>query len=571
MMWLQKEQALKQIGFSYVLRVNSWLYKGKSNAWRPAPKCVIRVSTLLGRLCSICAMKKFVIDGKSITVNSLFSMVHETGKFELSAESKAEIKKSRDYIEGRIQKGEVMYGVNTGFGAFSSVRISDSQIEQLQKNLIRSHSVGVGEPFSKAQSKAMMILRANTLARGFSGIRVETVEKILEFLNNDLIPVIPQQGSVGASGDLAPLSHLALTLIGEGDLWSADGKSHNTDYKGVKPLELKAKEGLSLINGCQVMTAVGLLALYDSRMLLKIADISGATSLEGLRGSRRPFDPLIAATRPHMGEAPTAKNLLRVMGESSEIGDSHLHETTDHRVQDAYSLRCMPAVHGAAKMAVDYCVRVLETEANSATDNPLVFAEAGKILSCGNFHGMPVAHAMDFAAIAISSLASISHERISKFISTQMSELPPFLAPDGGLNSGHMIVQVASASLVSENKVLAHPASVDSMPTSAEKEDHVSMGTIAARKFAKVVENAQNVFAMEFLSSTQALDIILPLNPAAGVKVAYDTIRTEVPYAKVDRVFAKDVAKIKAMIVNGTIVKAVEAKVGELSLGEVNA
>jgi len=510
-------------------------------------------------------MKKFVIDGKSITLNSLYSMVHEAGTFELSAEAKTEIKKSRDYIEGRIQKGEVMYGVNTGFGAFSSVRISDSEVEQLQVNLIRSHSVGIGEPFTKEQSKAMMILRANTLARGFSGIRIETVEKILEFLNNDLIPVIPSQGSVGASGDLAPLSHLALALIGEGEIWGGDGKTIGTNLKNITPLRLKAKEGLSLINGCQVMTAVGMLALYDAKQLLKIADISGATSLEGLRGSRKPFDPLIAATRPHYGEAPTAKNLLRVMGESSEIGDSHLHETVDHRVQDAYSLRCMPAVHGAAKMALEYCERVLTTEANSATDNPLVFADAGKILSCGNFHGMPVAHAMDFAAIAVSSLASISHERISKFISTQMSELPPFLAPNGGLNSGHMIVQVASASLVSENKVLAHPASVDSMPTSAEKEDHVSMGTIAARKFAKVVENAQNVFAIEFLSATQALDMIAPLKPAAGVKVAFDTIRSEVPFAREDRIFAKDVAKIKAMIISGKIVKAVEAKIGELS------
>ncbi len=517
---------------------------------------MIRVSTLQSRLGNILPMKKFVIDGKSITLNSLYSMVYEAGTFELSADAKAEIKKSRDYIEGRIQKGEVMYGVNTGFGAFSSIRISDSQIEQLQVNLIRSHSVGIGEPFTKEQSKAMMILRANTLARGFSGIRLETVEKILEFLNNDLVPVIPSQGSVGASGDLAPLSHLALALIGEGEIWGGS-------YKNITPLVLKAKEGLSLINGCQVMTAVGMLALYDAKQLLKIADISGATSLEGLRGSRRPFDPLIAATRPHYGEAPTAKNLLRVMGEKSEISESHAEN--DPRVQDAYSLRCMPAVHGAAKMALEYCERVLTTEANSATDNPLVFAAAGKILSCGNFHGMPVAHAMDFAAIAVSSLASISHERISKFISTQMSELPPFLAPNGGLNSGHMIVQVASASLVSENKVLAHPASVDSMPTSAEKEDHVSMGTIAARKFAKVVENAQNVFAMEFLSATQALDMLAPLKPAEGVKVAFDTIRSEVPFAREDRIFAKDVAKIKAMIISGKIVKAVEAEIGELS------
>jgi histidine ammonia-lyase len=502
-------------------------------------------------------MKKFIIDGNSITLDLLHEMTTTPGHFELAPAASTKMRTSREYIESRISKGDVMYGVNTGFGAFSSVRISDSQIEQLQKNLIRSHSMGIGDPFTKEQSKAMMILRASTLARGHSGVRVAVVEKILEFLNNDLIPVIPQQGSVGASGDLAPLSHLALALIGEGDVWGGN-------LKGVTPLELKAKEGLSLINGCQVMTAVGMLALFEARDLLKIADISGAMSVEGLRGSRGPFDPLIASVRPHSGEAPTARNLLRVMKESSPISESHA--VNDPRVQDAYSLRCMPAVHGAAKMALKYAVSVLETEANSSTDNPLVFADDGKILSCGNFHGMPVAHAMDFAGIAVSSLASISHERISKFISTQMSDLAPFLAPDGGLNSGHMIVQVASASLVSENKVLAHPASVDSMPTSAEKEDHVSMGTIAARKFSQIVKNAQNVFAMEFLSATQALDLVAPLKPAGGVKVAFDHVRKKVPFAKVDRVFSRDVDAIRQMISDRSLLRAVETEVGALEI-----
>lgn len=500
-------------------------------------------------------MKKFILDGSSVTLNSLHEMVFFDGKFELSENAKIKIQSSRHYIESRIQNGEVMYGVNTGFGAFSSVRISDSEIEQLQKNLIRSHSMGIGEPFTKEQSKAMMILRANTLARGHSGVRVAVIEKIIEFLNQDVIPKIPQQGSVGASGDLAPLSHLALALIGEGEVWGGS-------LKQVQPLELKAKEGLSLINGCQVMTAVGLLALYEAHDLLKMADICGAMSIEGLRGSRGPFDPLIAATRPHAGEAPTARNLLKVMANKSEISESHA--VNDPRVQDAYSLRCMPAVHGAAKMAIGYAIQVLETEANSSTDNPLVFAEEGKILSCGNFHGMPVAHAMDFAAIAISSLASISHERISKFISTQMSELPPFLAPNGGLNSGHMIVQVASASLVSENKVLAHPASVDSMPTSAEKEDHVSMGTIAARKFSQIVKNAQYVFAMELLSATQALDMLLPLKPAEGVATAFEEVRNEVPFAKEDRIFSQDVEKLRKMIISGSLLKKVESKIGTL-------
>ena len=500
---------------------------------------------------------KFSLDGNSITIDSWFEMTFNNGTFELAPDARKKVQASRDYIETRIKNGEVMYGVNTGFGAFSSVRISDSDIEQLQKNLIRSHSMGIGESFSKVQSKAMMILRANTLARGHSGVRADVIEKILEFLNKDVIPIIPQQGSVGASGDLAPLSHLALALIGEGEVW---GGSLN----GIQPLELKAKEGLSLINGCQVMTAIGLLALHEAQDLLKIADITGAMSIEGLRGSRKPFDPLIAATRPHAGEAMTARNLMKVMAVQSEIGESHISD--DHRVQDAYSLRCMPAVHGAAKMAINYAVKVLETEANSSTDNPLVFASEGKILSCGNFHGMPVAHAMDFAAIAISSLASISHERISKFISAQMSELPPFLAPNGGLNSGHMIVQVASASLVSENKVLAHPASVDSMPTSAEKEDHVSMGTIAARKFLQIVKNAQYVLAMEFLSATQALDMLLPLKPAGGALTAYDEIRKTIPFAKEDRIFSKDVEKIKAMIVERSLLTKVESQIGALEI-----
>lgn len=503
-------------------------------------------------------MKKFVLNGQDIKLDVFHEMVSAQGAhFELAASARSEVEKSRQYIEGRIANKEVMYGVNTGFGAFSSVRISESEIEQLQKNLIRSHSMGIGEPFTREQSKGMMILRANTLARGHSGVRVAVIEKILEFLNAEVIPVIPSQGSVGASGDLAPLSHLALALIGEGEVWG-------NDYKNIKPLELKAKEGLSLINGCQVMTAVGLLALYEARDLVKLADICGAMSLEGLRGSRKPFDPLIAAARPHAGEAPTARNLMRVMAEKSEISESHA--VNDPRVQDAYSLRCMPAVHGSVKMALKYATQVLETEANSSTDNPLVFAEAGKILSCGNFHGMPVAHAMDFVSIAISSLASISHERISKFISTQMSELPPFLAPNGGLNSGHMIVQVASASLVSENKVLAHPASVDSMPTSAEKEDHVSMGTIAARQFVQIVKNAQNVLAMELLAATQALDMIAPLKPTAGVKAAFDVIRKKVPFAKEDRIFAKDVAQIREMILSRDIIHAVEKVIGELEV-----
>lgn len=507
------------------------------------------------------------ITGENITLENLYEVAHNPQiQAELSLGAKAEMQKSRNYIESRIAGGEVMYGVNTGFGAFSSVRISDSEIEQLQKNLIRSHSMGVGTPFTKTETRAMMVLRANALAKGHSGIRPVVVEKILEFLNHDIIPVVPSQGSVGASGDLAPLSHLALTIIGEGDAWGPSGQpvpvSQLLNEKGLKPLELKAKEGLSMINGCQVMTSIGLLSVWEARRLLWMTDLAGAMSLEGLRGSRKAFDPLISASRPHPGEAKTARNLLKLMGVTSPIGNSHI--SGDHRVQDAYSLRCMPAVHGAAKDALRYVVKVLETEANSSTDNPLVFADANKVLSCGNFHGMPVAHAMDFAGIALSSQASISECRISKMISTQMSELPAFLTSQGGLNSGHMIVQVAAASLVSENKVLAHPASVDSIPTSAEKEDHVSMGTIAARKFSQILRNAENVVAMEFLSAAQAIDLVAPLKPAAAVLAVHNHIREKVPFAVEDRVFSKDVEVIKAMMLSNELMKVVQNTVGEL-------
>ncbi|WII72286.1 histidine ammonia-lyase [Bdellovibrio sp. 22V] len=507
------------------------------------------------------------ITGENITLESLYEIAHNPKiKAVLSASGKAKMQQSRDYIEGRISSGEVMYGVNTGFGAFSSVRISDEQIEQLQRNLIRSHSMGVGAPFTKTETRAMMVLRANALAKGHSGIRPLVVEKILEFLNNDIIPVVPSQGSVGASGDLAPLSHLALAIIGEGEAWGADGKAVPVQKllqeKNIQALDLKAKEGLSMINGCQVMTSIGLLSVWEARRLLWMADLAGAMSLEGLRGTRKAFDPLISATRPHPGEAKTARNLMKLMGATSEIAESHA--VNDPRVQDAYSLRCMPAVHGAAKDALRYVVKVLETEANSSTDNPLVFAEANKVLSCGNFHGMPVAHAMDFAGIAISSQASISECRISKMISTQMSELPAFLTPNGGLNSGHMIVQVAAASLVSENKVLAHPASVDSIPTSAEKEDHVSMGTIAARKFAQILRNAENVVAMEMLSACQAMDLLAPLKPNAAVKAAFEHIRKTVPFAKEDRIFSKDVEAIKAMMNSNELINVVQNTVGEL-------
>ncbi|MEZ0391120.1 MAG: histidine ammonia-lyase [Pseudobdellovibrionaceae bacterium] len=508
------------------------------------------------------------LTGESVTIDHVRKVAFArpgTLRVELAPFSREKMTESRSYIEGRISKGEVMYGVNTGFGLFSNVRISDSEIEELQKNLIRSHSAGIGTPFTQEETRAILFLRANALARGHSGIRPAVVEKILEFLNQHITPVIPSQGSVGASGDLAPLSHLALALIGEGEAWDENGKSVDVQklltQKKIEPLLLQAKEGLSLINGCQVMTAVGMLGAFDARRFLWLTDLAGAMSLEALRGSRKAFDPLIAATRPHPGEAKTARNLLKLLGSTSEIAESH---EGCSRVQDAYSLRCMPAVHGAAKDSLGYVWKVLETEANSSTDNPLVFAKENKVLSCGNFHGEPVAFALDFAAISISAVANISECRIEKLINPSMSELPAFLTPQGGLNSGHMIVQVAAASLVSENKILAHPASVDSIPTSADKEDHVSMGTIAARKFVQIVRNAENVVAMEMLSACQALDLLKPLRPSSAVLSAYEKIREKVPFAAKDRVFSKDINQIRQMIQAEEISSALQKSVGSL-------
>lgn len=504
------------------------------------------------------------LTGEDLNLVDVWSLSQGLKKAELAQSARKKMEQSRSYIEKRLGAGEVIYGVNTGFGAFSSVKISNSDIVQLQKNLIRSHSSGVGEPFSKKQTRAIMALRANALARGHSGIRPLVVDKILEFLNANILPVIPAQGSVGASGDLAPLSHLALALIGEGKVWDGEQQVSAEKYlkkMGVEPLELQAKEGLSLINGCQVMTAVGLLAVYEARRLLWLMDVAGAMTLEALKGSRKAFDPLIAATRMHPGEAKTARNLMKILGKSSEIGESHENCT---KVQDAYSLRCIPAVHGAAKDAVRNGLATLEIEANSSTDNPLVFESENKILSCGNFHGEPVAFALDFMAIAMSAAASISECRIEKLINPAMSELPAFLAPEGGLNSGHMIVQVAAASLVSENKILSHPASVDSIPTSADKEDHVSMGTIAARKFKRVVRNAENIVAMEFLSATQALDLLKPLKPSAPLQKVYEHVRNEVPFAKVDRIFANDIESIRSMIHDNSLLEVIEKQVGEL-------
>ena len=512
------------------------------------------------------AQTELLIDGTNLDLENVWQVAWEGRPAVMSGDARNKVSASRAVIEEFLRRGEAIYGVNTGFGAFSSVRISDAELEQLQRNLVRSHSVGVGESFTEPEVRAILLLRANTLARGHSGVRPAVIDKLLEFLERGIIPVVPQQGSVGASGDLAPLAHVALALIGEGEVIMAGRRQAAAEAlsaAGVAPLTLQAKEGLALINGCQVMTGVGLLNAYEARRLCLLTDVAGAMTFEAMRGSRRAFDPDISLVRPHPGEAKTARNLLRILGDQSPIGKSH---EFCGRVQDAYSLRCMPQVHGASKDAFTYVLRVLETEANSSTDNPLVFETERKVVSCGNFHGEPVAIALDFLAIALSAMASISECRIEKLINPATSELPAFLARNGGLNSGMMMVQVTAAALVSENKILSHPASVDSIPTSADKEDHVSMGTIAARKLGQVVRNAENVIAMEVLCAAQALDFLKPLAPASGVLATYETVRRRVPFAAEDRAFHADIEEVRRMIRSNELLSAVTSVTGALEI-----
>jgi histidine ammonia-lyase len=506
------------------------------------------------------------LTGSDVTAKDVYSVATEKVEVKLSAKARESVKSSRTYLEKRLAANETIYGVNTGFGALSDVRINPEDLAKLQINILRSHSSGVGNYFSPAETRAIMFLRANALARPHSATRPEVIDKILELLNADILPVIPQQGSVGASGDLAPLAHLALGVIGEGECFYKGSIRLTAEVlkeKKIVPLKLESKEGLSLINGCQVMTGVGILTTLLAREIVLLADVAGAMTVEAMQGTRKAFDAVIAPTRPHPGENETAANLRKILGETSEIGNSHAN---CKKVQDAYSLRCMPAVHGATKNTLKNTLRTLEIESNSSTDNPLVFAKEDKILSCGNFHGEPVAFAMDYLAVAMTALGAISERRIDKLTNSHFSGLSPFLAPKSGINSGLMIVQYAAASLVSENQVLAHPASVASLPTSAGKEDHVSMGTIAARKCGNIVENVKNIIAMELLCAAQALDLLKPLKPSAGVLAAYNFIRKEVPFAQEDRIFSNDIKKIAEKISDSSLLKAVEKEVGTLAL-----
>lgn len=516
-------------------------------------------------------MAKLELDGLSLGLESLHDFacapIASAPKVSLTKSAVAKIKASHTFLRKLSQSDEAYYGVNTGFGLLSDKRIPKDKLAQLQINLLRSHACGVGHPLSEPEARASLLLRANTLAQGASGVSVDLVEAILALLNKGVTPWVPEQGSVGACGDLAPLAHLSLVLIGEGRAYYK-GKlmSGGAALKkaGLKPHTLQPKEGLALINGTQIMTAIGALVIRDALLLAKHADIAGSLSLEACRGTSRAFHPFIQSLRPHPTQKKVAENLRALLGQS-EVAESH-HNCG--RVQDPYSFRCMPQVHGASRLLINNSVPVVETEMNSVTDNPVVMVphgnHAGDVLSGGNFHGEFMAQIMDTVAIALSEFANISDLRMQKLVNPNMSRLPAFLTPDPGLNSGMMIVQVSAASLVSENKILSHPASVDSIPTSADQEDHVSMGVTAARKARQVLINSRRVLAMELLCGAQGLDFLRPLKAGKGAEAAYKVIRKHVKTAKVDRAFHEDIEIIEELIKNNTILEAVEAAVGTL-------
>ncbi|MEW6543690.1 MAG: histidine ammonia-lyase [Nitrospirota bacterium] len=488
--------------------------------------------------------------GEDLSLPAFYEVVFKGRPARLSPRARRRMAASHAVIRRASAGDEPVYGVNTGFGKLADQRIPAADIRQLQLNLVRSHAAGVGEPLTREETRGVLLLRANVLARGHSGVRPLVVESLLTLLNRDILPVIPCRGSVGASGDLAPLAHLALVLIGEGTATvgarSLPGRAALA-RAGLKPLQLEAKEGLSLVNGTQAMLALGLLALRRSERLLDTADVAGALSLEALMGTPVAFDQRIHRLRPYLGQAAVAAN-LRALVRDSEIRASHL---SCPRVQDAYSLRCMPQVHGAVRDALDHVRATLSTEINSVTDNPLVFADRNEVLSGGNFHGQPLGLVLDYLAIAMTELASIAERRIERLINPEYGDLPPFLSPHPGLNSGFMIAQVTAAALASENKVLSHPASVDSIPTSGNREDHVSMGMGSALKLKQILTNTEHILAIELLCAAQGVEFHRPLRPGAGSVGAMKLIRRLVPRLEGDRPLAPDIEKIRTLVADG--------------------
>jgi histidine ammonia-lyase len=506
------------------------------------------------------------LTGEDLRLEDVWAVAYGAAPAALADEARAKMQAAYELVERAAREpGGHTYGVNTGFGRFVSRTIPAELTEELQLRLLRSHACGVGEPYPPEIVRAAMLLRANTLAKGYSGARIETVELLLACLEHGVLPHVPSRGSVGASGDLAPLAHLALPLVGEGEAW-LDGErlpgAEALVRAGLEPVALAVKEGLALVNGTQFMASFGALGVIRARRLARAADVACALSFEALQGSRDAYLPQVQALRPLRGQAAAAENVLRLVDDSA-INEAH---RWCDKVQDAYSLRCAPQVHGAARDLLDYVEQTVTTELNAATDNPLVFVDEQRVVSNGNFHGQPLAFALDALAMAVSELASISERRVERLVNPTLSGgLPAFLTDDGGLNSGFMILQYVAASLVSENKTLAHPASVDSIPTSAGQEDHVSMGNAAGLEAWQVLANAEHALAIELLAGAQGVEFLAPLEPGAGVAAAHGFVRSLSPRLESDRPLSGEIEAVAAAIRDGSLLAAVEAEVGELA------
>jgi len=508
------------------------------------------------------AHPEITLTGNDLSIAEL-SAVASGAKVAFSDSAIAAMRASRAVVDGAVARGEVIYGVNTGFGNFADVRISAADLEALQRNLVRSHAAGVGPALPVLETRALMVLRANVLAKGFSGARVETARLLIDCLNGAIHPRVPEQGSVGASGDLAPLAHVALLLIGEGECefkGRAMKAAEALEEAGLTPATLAAKEGLALINGTQLMTGIAGLALLEAETLARTADVIAAMTVDALLGTDVAFDPRIHEARPHAGQAASARNLKRLL-KGSALRESHRN---CGRVQDAYSLRCAPQVHGAARDAFAFVRRTIEIEMNSATDNPMVFAGAGVLLSGGNFHGEPVAMAADFLAIAAAELGGISERRIERLVNPALSGLPAFLTEEGGLRSGFMMAHVTAAALASENKSLAHPASVDSITTSANKEDHVSMGPIAARQARAVVANVRRILAIEALAAAQAIEFHRPLRTSDALEAVHAAVRDAIPRYDSDRIMGPEIEAAAELLAKGALLRAAQSLAGDL-------
>jgi histidine ammonia-lyase len=509
---------------------------------------------------------KTILTGTDLTINKVYQIAHaKKGELQLSIhpDSLKKMEQSRAFVFEIVKKGKPVYGINTGFGALSSKHIEEKDLAQLQLNLIRSHCTGVGKPFSKDVTRAIMLLRANCLISGFSGVEPYAVQLLLAFLNHHITPIVPEKGSVGASGDLAPLSHIALSLIGEGEV-EYDGKLISSKFAieqiNMKPAVLGPKDGLALINGTACMAALGALAAFEASRMMKLADIATTMTLDGVKGTSSAYNPKITMLKPHIGQKHSVYNLNKIL-ENSSLKESH---PDCGKVQDPYSLRCVPQVHGACRQTLVHAEEVINTELNAVTDNPLIFVDSHEVISGGNFHGEALALCMDYLAMGVAEICNISERRIEKMMNPSFSDLPAFLTKNSGLNSGLMIAHVTAAALVSENKYLCHPASVDSVPTSTDKEDHVSMGVTAGRKLHEVIQNAKSVLAIELLCNTQALDFQRPLKSSDAIEEVHTLIRKHVPTIDDDRVFYKDINNIIKLIDSGEIILAVEKHTGPL-------